>query len=143
MKKHFLPFLLLGLAFGACQNRKAQQAGYQTFQQDEVFELAFAQSAREANGGLSLHFVEVPEDSRCPEGVNCVWAGQVTVVLNAKRGDRQEKLTFIREAKSKKNVTRTFEGYKVHLLGVEPYPKEGSPLKKEDYRLRLSVRKGG
>jgi hypothetical protein len=26
-------------------------------------------------------FKEVVSDSRCPEGLNCIWAGEVTVVL--------------------------------------------------------------
>jgi len=144
MKKlPFLSLLILGLALGACQNRKAQDAGYTSFRLDEIFELPFARTARLADGELTLRFQDVPEDSRCPEGVTCVWAGQVTVVLAAKLAEHRQDLRFTREAKSKKNVTNSFQGYKVHLLGVEPYPREGSPLKKEDYRLRLSVRKGG
>jgi hypothetical protein len=32
--------------------------------------------------GFTLVLKEVVSDSRCPEGLNCIWAGEVTVVLS-------------------------------------------------------------
>ena len=36
--------------------------------------------------GLSLHFDEV-EDSRCPPGVQCVWAGKLSYRFSIRRGN--------------------------------------------------------
>jgi hypothetical protein len=31
--------------------------------------------------GFTLVLKEVVSDSRCPEGLNCIWAGEVTVLI--------------------------------------------------------------
>jgi hypothetical protein len=31
---------------------------------------------------MSIRFLNVPEDSRCPASVACIWQGQVTISLN-------------------------------------------------------------
>ncbi len=38
-------------------------------------------------GGLRIRPVELLEDSRCPASVQCVWAGQVRVLVDVTRGD--------------------------------------------------------
>lgn len=38
------------------------------------------------SGATTVRFVEVVEDSRCPEGETCVWEGAVTVAVEWERG---------------------------------------------------------
>ncbi len=38
------------------------------------------------SGATTVRFVEVVEDSRCPEDETCVWEGAVTVALGWERG---------------------------------------------------------
>ena len=48
-------------------------------------------------GGLRVRPVELLEDSRCPALVQCVWAGQVRVLVDVTRGDgahQQRELTL-------------------------------------------------
>ena len=45
----------------------------------EPFKLVLHQAAVFASEGLELRFEEVLEDSRCPPGMVCVWAGRVRV----------------------------------------------------------------
>lgn len=39
------------------------------------------ETASDASGSITVTFVEVLEDSRCPADAVCVWAGQVKVLL--------------------------------------------------------------
>lgn len=88
--------------------------------------------------GVSIKFVDVLEDSRCPEGVNCVWAGEVKISVEITNGKQSEKreITFggIQKDESDKllysssDITLTAEM-------VKPYPKASASIKKGDYEL--------
>jgi hypothetical protein len=41
---------------------------------------------------LSITFVEIVEDSRCPEGVVCVWEGEVIILLQVQKGEEQQEV---------------------------------------------------
>ena len=38
---------------------------------------------------LEVRFVEVVEDSRCPKNVNCIWAGEVTILVEVYRDSKK------------------------------------------------------
>lgn len=40
---------------------------------------------------LSIRFMEVIEDSRCPEGAICLWEGRTVVLLEIREGQCREK----------------------------------------------------
>ncbi len=79
---------------------------------------------------LSVNFVEVIEDSRCPTQANCIWAGRarIKVILEHQNGDAVT-VEFSTEP-DHNNVT--FGGYRIHLVKLEPYPSaEKAPAEKE------------
>jgi hypothetical protein len=87
---------------------------------------------------LKLRLVAV-EDSRCPIGTACIWAGQLIVTLEVSNelGERSElKLQRKREPK----MANVF-GYKLLLLGVEPHPKKGKTVKLSDQVITLEISK--
>ena len=45
------------------------------------FTLRQGDSVRLGGSGPTLHFLAVPEDSRCPSGVQCIWAGNAEASL--------------------------------------------------------------
>src|SRR4030042_6598201 len=47
----------------------------------EDFSLSIGQRALIAGENLGIRFEEVTEDSRCPRGVTCIWAGRVTCMV--------------------------------------------------------------
>ncbi len=98
----------------------------------EEFEMAIGDRVILDNRGLSIEFKEVPEDSRCPEGVTCVWAGnaQVALILN----NRTVNLNTYLEP-----METTVSGYLVTLVSVSPYPVYEQVIKKEEYLARLLV----
>lgn len=91
--------------------------------------------------GYYLQLKNVLDDSRCPEGVNCVWAGEVSVTINVynKKKFIEEKTLTINSKNSDENF-KWFQNYysrKVKGIEVEPYPKEGVVIKSKKYYLKI------
>jgi len=89
--------------------------------------------------------VQLINDSRCPENVQCVWAGEVIFEVaaydNGKLVARQQ-LTL--NPTNQDEIIAWFTKYlpetKTAIKNIEvlPYPKEGVSVKAEDYFLKLN-----
>ena len=102
------------------------------------FSLKVGQSAEVDGGGLLVHLSEVTNDSRCPADVVCVWAGDVTVVLEM----ATYKAASIRaEVKFQGNRPAIDHGtYRIVVTDVQPYPyAAGTPIAAADYVVSLIV----
>jgi hypothetical protein len=99
--------------------------------------LAPGSPARVASTPLTITLERVGEDSRCPEGVNCVWAGDVEVTLRIEGGTARPTVATLHLHASPRNVAHG--EYKVTLVGVAPAPKEGVRTKPEEYRATVRV----
>lgn len=99
----------------------------------------------------TLTFFEV-EDSRCPEGVTCIWGGRATVDLLFSGFTTEGRVT--QHAKmcvgtcdastGSDTLEKTFAGekYKLVLSAVNPYPKFGDSTRtKEKYSIMLKIEK--
>jgi len=90
-----------------------------------------------ADGQYTLKITEV-SDSRCPEGVQCIWQGEVTV-----KGDWTEnnnKSSFeIHSVVS--TQTKQPTGYTVQIVDAKPYPKYGTESKPENLVVTLLIQK--
>jgi hypothetical protein len=107
----------------------------------ETFELAINDIAYIESADLLVHFVNVTEDSRCPSDVQCIWAGQVTVVIELRQNSTNTELGNLSLTMSGASnpPTSTIEGYKIKLLRVDPYPISTRPLQISDYRVTLLI----
>ena len=123
-----LASLVLLLAIISCQ--------YITSSDDprlgEEFELEFGEQASLENRELSIKFTELLEDSRCPEGVVCVWAGNAKVALQI--NDQETTLNTYLEPKE-----TTISSFNIALISVSPYPVYTMDFQNEDYVVRLLV----
>ena len=131
----YLLFATLLISLGATCNNNVPAAD-NSFQLDTVFELQPGETRTLKDTDFSLTFDRIGEDSRCPEGVTCVWAGQVVAQMTSSSGPLVMTMT------GKEPIAQTVNGYRVELLEVNPYPKneEGTPAA-ESYRLQLKVTK--
>jgi len=87
--------------------------------------------------GLKITFERVLEDSRCPQGVTCVWAGNGKVAL---------KISPVRKAQSSVQLNTTldpkeqsFLGYDIKLVRLDPYPQANAKIDPRSYVLTLLV----
>lgn len=83
-----------------------------------------------------LTFVEVVNDSRCPEGVDCIRAGEAVVAVELASGNQQEVAIAADFRTAQRIVTGDIV---INILGLTPYPREGSASTPEDYRLQVQT----
>ena len=129
--RYILVFLML-TAFG-CEETILDQ-GF-TIGREATFQVN--QLYTSADGQYTLKITEV-SDSRCPEGVVCVWSGEVTI-----KGEKTEKgdksLFEIHSVMSQTNVQP--DGFTVKIVDAKPYPKYGTESKPEDLIVTLLIQK--
>ena len=89
---------------------------------------------------LKIGFVSVAEDSRCPEGATCVWAGNARVHLVA-RNSKDECAEFDLNTNSAP-LEYEFGKYRIRLAHLAPHPSihDGLP-KPGEYTATLAVTK--
>lgn len=83
--------------------------------------------------GLTVTLNKVT-DSRCPTGVQCIWAGEATAPVTLAQGEDTSTLDMKLDAGAV-----TFEGYLISLTAALPYPKEGTVIAQDDYMLTFHV----
>lgn len=69
--------------------------------------------------GAEVRFVGVVEDSRCPTGVDCVWAGRARVRVAV---DGSETVLSVPHAGSGGTTTAVVGGLEVAAQALTPYP---------------------
>lgn len=95
--------------------------------------------------GVSIKFLEVVEDSRCPEGVDCIWAGRVIVKAKVTANGKSEErlLTFgeVRRGEEKNTNLYSSANFAINALGVKPYPTSEGDGKIKNYVLLICEEK--
>jgi hypothetical protein len=99
-------------------------------QRDQEISVKVGETKTASVSGFRLKFVAVLEDSRCPEGANCFWAGvaRIQVTIETKSGDA----TTVELATIEENQNVEMAGYRIHLVKLDPKPSaEKAPETKE------------
>jgi len=78
---------------------------------------------------------EIISDSRCPVGVQCIWAGTVEVraAVSTQVAHGEHVFTL--------GEPRTFGNFSVTLVNVTPSPKAGEQIPESSYRFTFEVKK--
>lgn len=90
---------------------------------------------------VSIKFVAVESDSRCPKGVNCVWAGNAAVQVQVSAGRRSKTLTLNTGPGGAFVSEIEYQGYQIKLVDLRPYPRSDRQTAAKDYSLILLVTK--
>ncbi|OCA79091.1 hypothetical protein BBH99_06675 [Chryseobacterium contaminans] len=93
---------------------------------------------------MNITFKGISEDSRCPEGVNCIWAGvalaQVEVMGTSTRPVLLN-LASMDFPSRHYHQSADFNGYTIALQEVTPYPKAGGAEGlKGKYKIGVSIK---
>ncbi len=102
-----------------------------------VFDDQLCQGDRLDLGSYAVVFCEVVSDSRCPKGVECIWAGEAKVKLEFFEGDTSLGTRII--SSEGISLAETFKKGNFHLKGFElsPYPDIREKTNPKDYTLWL------
>ena len=106
---------------------------------NQEFDLKVGQVATVEGTGLKIGFASVREDSRCPEDVTCVWAGNAKVAISLKKG--KSKLASVELNTGINPKQHSYMGYEVRLVALHPNPKSKTTLDKKSYVATLIVSK--
>jgi len=102
----------------------------------QAFTLAPGESAKIRGTSLSLQFLRVSSDSRCPADVVCVQAGDAIVHVRA-AGTVTADYELHTPGQPRAVVTPI--GLRTELTQLQPYPLSGRTIPSGDYRATLVV----
>ena len=102
------------------------------------FTLAPSQTARIDSESMTIKFIGETHDSRCPTGVECIRAGDVSCSVEITKDGIKNPITLTDAAGSGATEGYTFQNYEI-IFSVFPYPEAGKTIAKSDYRLLITM----
>jgi len=103
---------------------------------NEDFTLTVGESIAVQGTPITIRFLGVLEDSRCPVNADCIWAGNARVELELRGLDAPATLSLNSFNGAKEVV---YGSYRVRLVELVPVPTTAGPLPQRDYRATLRV----
>lgn len=132
MKFVFLLFLGVVFMAGTCDNTANDAAAFTV---GEAFTLAPGEMRTNKDAALTVSFMEVTEDSRCPKNTNCVWEGEAKIKLMI---NDDPMVLVIREGKPEQAQQSYNDSYIIEAQALSPYP-DGTKIDPATYQLQIIV----
>lgn len=79
----------------------------------------------------------VVDDSRCPEGFECVWEGDAIAVFTLTKN--QNVKSFNLHVNDKFQNDTLIDGFAIKLLNVSPYPIANQQINPDDYSVEIRI----
>jgi Na+-transporting NADH:ubiquinone oxidoreductase subunit NqrC len=121
--------LILTLVFGSIVS--AQSNG--------TLKVRVNQQKTHARSKLKITFVALVEDSRCPTGANCVWAGNAKIRVKITDARGRSETVEMNTNMGEKGAS--FGGYAVNLVGVDPRPAANIRINRNGYTATFEINK--
>ncbi|MGA9773619.1 MAG: hypothetical protein WBV94_31605 [Blastocatellia bacterium] len=106
----------------------------------QEFKIRYGQEVTVKGEGLKVKFVSVPDDSRCPENVTCVWEGDAKIMTSVRRASAEESQIEL-HTNGKFARSGRYQQYVITLVSLDPYPKTDANKKQSDYVATLQITK--
>lgn len=97
------------------------------------------QQKTDSRSKLKIRFVSLVEDSRCPEGARCVWAGNAKIQVRITDGRGKSETFEMNTTTGARGAS--FGGYAINLDNLEPRPRENVRLNRNAYTATFSINK--
>jgi hypothetical protein len=128
--------LFLALIAAACSSDSPAGPDEPTL--GKPFDVRANETAVLASEGLRITFQKVRNDSRCPEGVSCVWEGDAEVVLQVETAP-EDRAEMGLHTNHRFPSAASFLKYRVVLQELRPLANASKPVAPEDYVATLVV----
>jgi hypothetical protein len=122
--------ILIAVLFVSCEESPVVKS----VQLDEEFTLSAGDSVILNDLQLSLK-VESINDSRCPDGAECIWAGSADVIVTF---ESQNTGILVDTLRSFNNRIIVLTEYSIQLLDVRPYPALNKKLEDKEARILIT-----
>ncbi|TRZ79541.1 MAG: hypothetical protein D4R90_03760 [Nitrosopumilales archaeon] len=111
---------------------------------DTQFQLKVNQTFSINSTGITVKFLNVTADSRCPSDVTCIWQGETRILVNVIQNNQDRGNFNLASSAGQQNLAvRVFDGYSISVGKVEPYPLGGKKLPPSDYLVTFEITKFG
>ncbi|HEX8638998.1 MAG TPA: hypothetical protein VF692_13095 [Pyrinomonadaceae bacterium] len=90
---------------------------------------------------LTVKFVSLMEDSRCPTDSNCIWAGNAKIKIQIGKGKSAAKTFELNTNLEPQTVS--FAGYEIKLVNLTPQPASNIRINRNGYTATFAVSKTG
>ncbi len=132
--------LVLTFAFSATVHIQGASAAVAVpAQLDKPFKLKIGQQATINSEKITISFLNVTEDSRCPSDVVCVWQGQASIRISAEINGTSAGQFVLTIGGNEKSAVLGGGKYSVKMTGLEPYPVSSNHTELKDYMANLVV----
>ena len=106
------------------------------------FRLKVNQTTAIESEDIKVKLLNVTDDSRCPSDVVCIWAGQVSVLVNITENDESlGDVTLTLGAGNPDLAVKNIGDYSVKVIEVNPYPISTHKIETSEYIVTLTVSK--
>ena len=109
---------------------------YNNLRLNDTIEISYKDCLYDPNRQFYICLDSVISDSRCPDGVECVWAGEATARFKIEKFNCSPVFFVLKEGAE----DTVIEGIKVSFLKLLPYPKYGTQIRPENYKARIIVK---
>ncbi len=114
----------------------------------KLVDFTITQSKTVKAKGTQLVLKQVISDARCPEGLNCVWAGEAQVLLSIYQNKKwiDEEIITFSPKKTEVNKewlakTLAIPITKIKSIRLVPYPKDSIKINPKDYCIKVEIAK--
>lgn len=90
---------------------------------------------------FTLSFIAVSSDSRCPARVQCVWAGEATVVVGKSHPLMRFRPDTLTVRAGQAEDSTEVGPFVVKVVSLRPEPVTTDPVRQADYRATFAVRR--
>ena len=105
----------------------------------QEFDLKINQEAAIEGEGLAVVFESMLEDSRCPEGVDCIWSGNAKIKIRSSK--QKHAPTSIELNTNVGPKGSSYLEYEIKLVALKPRPKADKPVQSNEYKATLIITK--
>jgi hypothetical protein len=114
-----------------------QYRNYDNLIANDTIELSYKNCLNDPLRQTYICFDSVVSDSRCPDGVLCVWEGEATARFKFQQYSGMEVIVDLKEGTQDTLVS----GYHFSFLKLLPYPKYGTEPRSEDYKAVVTIKR--
>jgi hypothetical protein len=105
-------------------------------QTKETFTLGVGKQKTAKKSKLKIKFLAVTEDSRCPTGVDCIWAGNAKVKVQIIGSVRSQVFEFNTNLGPKGDI---FDGWAITIDNLTPHPAADKPVDARLYKVKFTI----
>ena len=134
-------FLLLLCAFSLTVSAQKKKKA-------KLTDFSITQTKSIQKKGTQLFLKKVISDARCPEGIDCVWAGEAQANISTYKNGKwvdETILTFSfkKEEENKKWLSQQLNIpiAKIKSIQLVPYPKDSIKINPKDYQIKVMLNK--